>query len=756
MKKFVAWMILVVMALALCASFVAAWAEATGTPYTGPMPLYVNKSKVKAYKEPNTGSKTVKKLKGATAVTPQLVSADGAWIGVLIEDTKHGGQMIGWIQADLLVDYLPQSLCDHQWGKWTVEKESTCTEKGFRYRYCEICGLRDEKETKKKDHEWGKWKVLKEATCSKKGQRVRTCKVCGEEEKEDYLDDHTFGDWTILKQPTCAEEGERVHTCKVCGAEVKQKLDKLPHDYEYRVVTEATDHSAGVRAKVCRNCGYATENESYDPEGTIRRGAKGEDVRYIQQLLVEQGYLNAGGADGIFGGGTEKALMHYQQDRNLNPDGIAWPQTRADLEHDYGPWTTVKEMTRTEAGERMRVCRGCGFEQHETVESGTVFEKGRRGEDIRALQQIIKEVGYDAGGFAGIYGRKLDAALAGFAADRGMVVEEGKVRPADVDAVVNAWIATIPNEAWMGEGNAQTPVNLALTVTTAGPADDQGVTTYSWSLTNLGSEPAMFDALLLTFGAEPDFRQDNLVMVLDGFELKAGAGNSVSGSFNADSDWGEGNLNFAAMAVSETNGAKWLSNTVTFENAISPEARTIAPEAVAIDVNNLPDGEYHVAFNPGDVLSGASGIYMNAVHIYTMDWYDIVDISALKVGDTLIVEGEEVPVLSLEETEYGLSVNEGQDARAFDLATEEDSNGWFIRGLDDLRTYTERGVASLVVDPSATFTDGWDIEKEPVTAAYDGIVEALRSSGNDTFIPDNTTVTIASGKVVKIDRVYMP
>ena len=52
----------------------------------------------------------------------------------------------------------------------------------------------------------------------------------------------------------------------------------------------------------------------------------------MQQLLIEQGYLNAGGADGIFGGGSEKALMQYQKDRDLNPDGIGWPQTLKDLE----------------------------------------------------------------------------------------------------------------------------------------------------------------------------------------------------------------------------------------------------------------------------------------------------------------------------------------------------------------------------------------------------------------------------------------
>ncbi len=746
MKKLIAWIVLTALALTMVLVI-----PASADEYM----KFVNKKKLEAHREPSADSKVFKKLKGGQQVMLSGNPNQGEWTSILVEDTKHGGQVECWVLTEYLVDDLPQSFCDHDWGEWVVERKATCTERGYRWRICNRCGLRDESEPKKKDHDFSKWKVLKEATCSKKGERVRTCENCGYEEKEEYYEDHTFGDWTILKAPTCTEKGERVHTCQVCGAEKKQELDMLPHDFDYVITTEATDHSAGVRSKICKVCGFNGGEESFDPEGTIRRGAKGEDVRYIQQLLVEQGYLNAGGADGIFGGGTEKALMQYQQDRSLNPDGIAWPQTRADLEHDYGPWITVKEMSRTESGERVRTCRGCGYEQHETVDGGTVFERGRRGEDVRALQQIIKEVGYDAGSFDGIYGKKLDAALAGFAADRGMIVEEGKVRPADVDAVVNAWFQTIPAESWMGEGSAESPVNLALTVTPTAEADDSGVVNYSWSVTNLGSEKAMFNALLLTFGKSADYRAASLVMALDGVELKPGAGNSVTGSFNADGDWGDGDMNFAAMAVSEVNGAKWLSNTVTFENDVNPASRTIAPVASTVDVNNLPDGIYPVSFDRGDVFSGASGIYMNAVHIYAQDWYDLVDVGMLKEGDTIVVEGEEVPVLSISR-EDGVMVNEDQNARAFELATEEDGNGYFVRGLDDLTTYTEQGVTTLLVDPAATFTDAWDIESDPVVSTGEGIVEAMQASGNDSFTPYNTTVRVEGGRVVEIKRDFVP
>lgn len=749
MKKLLSIVILLALALALAIPALA------DQPYNGPLPLYVNREKIRVYREQNTDSKTIVKLKGATSVMPEMISDDGAWIGILVEDTENGGQMIGWVQAELLVDYPPQSLCDHSWGEWTVERQSTCTEKGYRWRICNICGLRDEQETKKKDHDWSKWKVTKEATCSKKGERVRTCKNCGTEEREEFYEDHDFGAWEMTKEPTCTEQGERQHKCKVCGTIKTQALDKLPHDYAYTVTLEATDHSAGVRAKLCQVCGANGGEESFDPEGTIRRGAKGEDVRAMQQLLVEQGYLNASGADGVFGGGTEKALMKYQQDRGLNPDGIAWPQTLVDLEHDYGPWTVVTPMTRTQAGERVRVCQGCGFEQHEVIESGTTYMRGDRGESIRALQQIVKIVGYDAGSFDGIYGKKLDAAMAGFAEANDLVVEEGKVRPADVDALVNAWLTVIPAEEWKGEGGADAPVNLALTVTPNGEADETGIQSYSWTLTNLGSQQANFTALLLTFGDDPDFRQENLVMAIDGFQLKPGATNDISGTFSADAAWGEGSLNFAALAVSEADGGKWLSNAVTFENNANPTNKTVAPMAQTVDVNNLSDGIYPVSFDRGDVLSGSSGTYMNAVHIFTEDWYDIVDVNTLKAGDTIIVEGEAILVESVDFGD-GVSINGGLDAGGVELATREDTNGYCVSGYDDMTTYTEHGVTTLVIDPAATFTDAWDIESEPVTVTGADIVTTMQASENEYFVPYNTTVRVEGGKVVEINRVYVP
>lgn len=52
----------------------------------------------------------------------------------------------------------------------------------------------------------------------------------------------------------------------------------------------------------------------------LRRGLIGEPVRILQEHLGVP-------ADGIFGKATEAALIQYQNDNGLSPDGIAGPDT---------------------------------------------------------------------------------------------------------------------------------------------------------------------------------------------------------------------------------------------------------------------------------------------------------------------------------------------------------------------------------------------------------------------------------------------
>lgn len=64
-----------------------------------------------------------------------------------------------------------------------------------------------------------------------------------------------------------------------------------------------------------------------DDIGVLRRGSRGDGVAMMQEALGLE-------ADGIFGRGTERALINWQMDNGLTPDGVAGPMTFEKLLED--------------------------------------------------------------------------------------------------------------------------------------------------------------------------------------------------------------------------------------------------------------------------------------------------------------------------------------------------------------------------------------------------------------------------------------
>ena len=59
-------------------------------------------------------------------------------------------------------------------------------------------------------------------------------------------------------------------------------------------------------------------------------GSKGDEVTQIQQKLKDQGFYS-GSVDGVYGKGTENAVIKYQQKFGLRVDGIAGSETLKSL-----------------------------------------------------------------------------------------------------------------------------------------------------------------------------------------------------------------------------------------------------------------------------------------------------------------------------------------------------------------------------------------------------------------------------------------
>ncbi|MBR4710969.1 MAG: peptidoglycan-binding protein [Clostridia bacterium] len=62
----------------------------------------------------------------------------------------------------------------------------------------------------------------------------------------------------------------------------------------------------------------------------LRKGDRGDNVRELQERLNELGY-DCGTADGVFGTRTFNALVCFQTDAGIDPDGACGPVTRRAL-----------------------------------------------------------------------------------------------------------------------------------------------------------------------------------------------------------------------------------------------------------------------------------------------------------------------------------------------------------------------------------------------------------------------------------------
>lgn len=63
---------------------------------------------------------------------------------------------------------------------------------------------------------------------------------------------------------------------------------------------------------------------------TLSMGARGEEVKKLQQALSDKGY-DIGSIDGIYGVKTKEAVIKFQRDNGLKVDGIAGPETLGKL-----------------------------------------------------------------------------------------------------------------------------------------------------------------------------------------------------------------------------------------------------------------------------------------------------------------------------------------------------------------------------------------------------------------------------------------
>lgn len=118
---------------------------------------------------------------------------------------------------------------------------------------------------------------------------------------------------------------------------------------------------------------------------TYRQGSQGDDVKRLQQTLIDKGYdVGTAGADGVYGAQTAAAVKRYQQAQGLTVDGIAGQQTQDSL---FGGKQAGASQAQSTTGQRMT-----GTSAGTSAQLGKLEQGYKPSDTVIAAQQYLQQV----------------------------------------------------------------------------------------------------------------------------------------------------------------------------------------------------------------------------------------------------------------------------------------------------------------------------------------------------------------------------
>ncbi|MDJ1183005.1 peptidoglycan-binding domain-containing protein [Roseofilum casamattae] len=132
------------------------------------------------------------------------------------------------------------------------------------------------------------------------------------------------------------------------------------------------------------------------PARSLEIGENGPEVRELQEKLRALGYFNLP-PTGLFREVTRDAVIRFQSDRGLVPDGIVGAET----------WRRLRE----------------GSARNSTPVNKGFLERGDRGPQVRTLQEKLTAAGVYDGPITGVYGTLTEAAVRRYQEAQGLTVD---------------------------------------------------------------------------------------------------------------------------------------------------------------------------------------------------------------------------------------------------------------------------------------------------------------------------------------------
>ncbi len=154
---------------------------------------------------------------------------------------------------------------------------------------------------------------------------------------------------------------------------------------------------------------------------TLYNGSRGEEVRELQQALIDLGFLK-GTADGVFGNKTEIAVRNFQKKNKLSIDGLAGKKTRqlilskAQAKNKKATATPTPAPAAKTASASSKASSSSSAGQESSSLFGTyeTVRFGDRGDRVKTLQRALITLGYLTGSADGVYGKQTRKAVTAY------------------------------------------------------------------------------------------------------------------------------------------------------------------------------------------------------------------------------------------------------------------------------------------------------------------------------------------------------
>lgn len=163
-------------------------------------------------------------------------------------------------------------------------------------------------------------------------------------------------------------------------------------------VTGAVDNRT-LQAMEVNNKKFTKAVTKSAPTGT-GRGASGQKVTEVQQLLINQGYL-MDKADGVFGNNTEYSVRVFQKEHSLPVTGMVDNTTLQKMQENNKKFVRASQQSRN-------------------IRNAEVSRYGDRGRQVEDLQMRLENSGFSPGAIDGIFGEGTISALKRFQAHYGL------------------------------------------------------------------------------------------------------------------------------------------------------------------------------------------------------------------------------------------------------------------------------------------------------------------------------------------------